>query len=434
MTGPVARARGWALAREVRALEALRAGFPDARARRDFQLERLNAVWAEARAQVPYWRQLGPSLPPRFRTLEEFAATIPETTRDVVQKAGLGLAHAGRPPDQWRMTGGSTSRPVRLPAWKSEFRETRGDTWLGRSWYGVRPEHRLFLLWGHAHVLGSGIQGRLRAAHRTLWDRLLGYHRFSAYDLRPEAMRRAGAALLRFAPDWVVAYSMALHAFAAANADRREQFHRLRLRVAVATAEAFPDEGSAARVADLLGCPVAMEYGSVETGVLAHTRPEGFFEVLWHRYLVEAVPADRGARVLVTSLSPRCTPLFRYDMGDEVTLPPGAPAMAVDRVQHVLGRCNEYVELPDGTRLHSEVFAHAVRPCPEILGFQVMVGSGDPRLAVLLGAPLSEEARRGVLSRLGRVHAGLARMEIVRVEALRQTLAGKTRMIVRQES
>jgi phenylacetate-coenzyme A ligase PaaK-like adenylate-forming protein len=425
----VARLRARRILEEVRAIETLRAT-TDAAGRQALQLAQLNACWAEARRHVPYWRDAGP-LPDRFGRLEDFAAVVPETTRAVVQREGVRLSDPRRPADTWRMTGGSTSQPVRLPAWDAEFRTVRADTWIGRHWYGVSPDDPAFLLWGHSHLLGSGLKGRLAGYRRRLADRLLRYRRFSAYDLREEAMRAAGAALLSFRPRWIVGYSVALDAFAAANLDRQEAFRRLGLRVAVATAEAFPNPEAPERLADLLGCPVAMEYGSVETGVLAHTAPGDAFQVLWHRYLVEAVPSERGRRVVVTSLFPRCTPLFRYDMGDEVELADATPTVGADRLQRVLGRCNEWIELKDGTRVHSEVFSHAVRPCAEVRGFQVVQAPDGVVLHVLAEAPLTREEEAGVRARLARVHPLLGTAPIERVEVLHRSIAGKTPMIVR---
>lgn len=430
MMRPVARVRARRLVREVQALEALRSAMDDPSARRRWQLERLNERWAEARRHVPYWSARERDLPARFQSLEEYVARVPETTRAVVQEGGPQLSDRRRRPDVWRMTGGSTSQPIRLGAWSSEFREVRADTWLGRAWYGVSPDDSLFMLWGHAHLLGTGAAGWLAAQSRQLRDRLVGYLRYSAYDLRPAAMRDAGDALLRHAPRWVVGYAVALDAFAAANADRAGAFARLGLRVAVATAESFPRPESAERVADVLGCPVGMEYGAVETGVLAHTRPGGPFEVFWHRYLIDTVAGERGHRVLVTSLFPRCTPLFRYDMGDEVELGQ-EPALAPDRLLRVLGRCNDYLEMEDGARVHSELFSHAVRACPEVRAFQVVASPRRIDLHVVAPHPLSEEAGQGIRSRLSRIHPALAEVEVTRVEALRQTAAGKTRMIVR---
>ena len=131
-------------------------------------------------------------------------------------------------------------------------------------------------------------------------------------------MRRAAEELLRFRPAYVLGYSVALDLFAAANRDRREQLRASGVRLVVGTAEAFPTRESANRLRDLFGCDVAMEYGAVETGLLAHTHPEGGYRAFWRSYLLEVAGGEHPGRLLVTSLYPRCLPLVRYEIGDEI--------------------------------------------------------------------------------------------------------------------
>ena len=422
------------MAPAIRGREAL-AGDSDAGRRQVLQLERLNAEWQRVVEGVPYFRALRRErgLPASFDSLESFCACVPVTTRETLQRELARLSLEGPPAELVRTTGGSTSQPVQLPAWRSEFAATAPDVWVGRSWYGIGPDARLFLLWGHSHLLGSGWRGRLNALRRTLNDRLLGYRRFSAYDLRPEALRRAGDALLSFAPRYVVGYSVALDAFARANRDRAAEFARLGLSAVIGTAEAFPSDHSTDLVAEVLGAPVGMEYGAVETGVVAHTHPEGGYRVFWGSYLLEGERGESGRySVRVTSLYPRCLPLVRYELGDEIEVDAPVPALAVGlaRFRKVVGRCNDYVPLPDGSRIHSEAFSHAVRPCPEVRSFQVVHGAQGIRIRFTADSPLGEAREVEIRERLRRIHPQLETVQLVRVERLPQTLAGKTRMVV----
>jgi phenylacetate-CoA ligase len=329
-----------------------------------------------------------------------------------------------------RMTGGSTSKPVRIPAWKSESDATRWEVWLGRTWYGVRPESRLFLLWGHSHLLGTGWTGWLRARRRELSDRLLGYRRHSAYDVSAAAMRRAADALAEFRPDYVVGYSVALDLLARAN-EGRGHLRELNVKAIFGTAEAFPDATSAARLQGLFGCPVGMEYGAVETGVMAHTHPAGGYRVFWRHHLLEAAGSGPRRRLLVTSLFPRAFPLIRYEIGDEVVLPEAADESAgLTTLASVAGRCNDYVELSDGTLVHSEAFSHAVRPCSAIRSFQVIDRGSAVSIRFTSNQGLTSEEQSGITTRLARVHPQLGSAQFERSESLEQTVAGKTRMIV----
>jgi phenylacetate-coenzyme A ligase PaaK-like adenylate-forming protein len=437
----VGAARGLGFSRELDRRAALyNAAAIDERAVRASLLERLDREWRRVTEDVPYWRRLVTrgELPRSFESLEAFAAAVPPTTRALVHDHGRELASASRPGELVRRTGGSTSQPVQLPAWRSEIAAAAADNWIGRAWYGVGPGSRLFMLWGHSHLHGEGLRGRLAGLGRRARDRALGYERFSAYDLRPEAMRRAADSLVAHRPHYVIGYSAALDAFARANLDRQARLSALGLRVVIATSEAFPSADSAALLERLLAAPVAMEYGAVETGVIAHTHPSGGYRAYWESQLLDAERLAPGEphRLRVTSLAPRCFPLVRYEIGDEVELEPTAPDRVVGlaRFARVVGRANDWVELPDGARIHSETFSHAARECAEIRGFQIVRGGAGLALRYVADAALSAQAERELRRRLGCVHAALESLRLERVERLEQTVAGKTRMVVSEPS
>lgn len=430
----IGRLRARALDPAIRAREAGYAVSLDRSGRESIQLEALNREWARVLGDVPYHaavrRRL--DLPDTFRSLAEFVERVPRTTRDDVQRHGHEMASRSRPADLFQMTGGSTAQPARLPAWRSEGKRAAADLWLGRSWYGVRPDSRLFQIWGHSHLLGSGLQGRVNAVKRRVKDAALGYRRFSAYDLRSEALRQAGQELLTFAPEYVLGYSVALDLLAQANEDRTARFRSLGLEVAIATAEAFPDSGARERVARVLGCPVAMEYGAVECGVLAHEHPEGGYRAFWRSFLLEAERSGEGHHLLrVTTLTPRCFPLVRYELGDEIE--PEDPRQdhewAIARFRRVIGRSNDYLPI-DGSLIHSEAFAHAVRPCPLVRGFQVVKRGNALRIRYTAEADLDPRSTEEIKERLRRIHPSLGGAILERVGRLPQTVAGKTRMVI----
>ena len=398
------------------------------------QLERLNAVWRDVRLHVPHYAAHSREWPERWESLEQFAQCVPGTGRETLQKQLKGLVSTRRPPELWGATGGSTAQPVQIPRWKSEDAETRACQWVGRSWHGVEPDDRLFLLWGHSHLLGTGWRGWINARRRELDDWLLGYCRFSAYDLRDEAMEAAVRRILEYRPAYIVGYSVALDRLERAASAQRARLHELGIKVVIATSEALPYPDSAERLSDTFGCPVAMEYGAVEALGIAYMHPEGGYRLFWHNYLAEA--ERRGTRwvLRLTSLYPRSMPLVRYEIGDEIELSPGSPdrVVGVTRFERVLGRCNDYVALRDGTLVHSEGFSHAVRTCAAIGSYQAVQVGDDLRLCFTGERDLTAEELVGLRKRLSVIHADLGTIALERVDALTRTIAGKTPMIVRR--
>lgn len=400
------------------------------------QLERWNREWRDIVSGSPYYADLKSRLgrPEVFSSWDEFTERMPVLTRADVQAHGKSMAVAGKKPDFMRTTGGSTAQPIQMPAWNSEAEATRSHMWLGRGWFGVTPESRLFLLWGHAHLLGAGWRRYVNLARRALSDHVTQYHRFSAYDLQPAKLRRAAETMLRWKPEYMIGYSVALDLFARANAELRDALRGLGLKVVIGAAEAFPHPDSAERLSDLFGCPVAMEYGSVETGLIAHVHPSGGYHVFWRNYFIEAVPntsdATRG-KIRVTSLFPRCFPLVRYEIGDEIELEAPMKRRGVTRFARVAGRCNDYLLLRDGTPVHSELFTHAVRGCSAVSAYQIVQAAADIEIRCTSAGTIDEAAKQAMRDALGRVHPELSGVRVKQVERLEQTVAGKTRMVIR---
>jgi phenylacetate-CoA ligase len=423
------------LRRPVQERAALYADPPDARAIASRQLQMWNREWSRILREVPFYatlqKQIG--LPDRFNSWDQFVRHVPVTTRSQVQTARAERRSALAPPNHWRITGGSTAQPLQMPAWNSEFDHTRPDTWLGRYWYGVLPADRQFTIWGHSHLLGTGLRGFLNARKRELFDRLLSYRRFSAYDLGFENMRRAAHALLRFSPRYLVGYSVALDAFARANRDLAAPLRALGLKVVIGAAERFPFADSERLLSDLFGCQVAMEYGSVETGLIAHTAPAGGYQTFWNTYFVEAEPAgaDRAAAIRVTSLYPRCFPLVRYELGDEIELEDDCPHPIL-RFRRVIGRCNDYLLLPTGEHIHSEAITHAVRSFGDVTGYQVIQQPSQIRLYLTAPNQLPAECIAEIQRRLKVVHPLLAEVTIQQCGHLQHTIVGKHPMVIRE--
>jgi len=432
----VRAARAMAYQRRIEAILKVRSEFGPPEKRRDYQMNLFNESWARALATVPYYRDLAGrlALPAAFSSWDEFKHLVPESNRELVQQHTREMSSCARKADFYRTTGGSTAEPVQLPSWRSEGFYAKSDLWYGRREYGISPSSRLFALWGHSHLMGQGFRGWINRTERRLRDTLIGFYRYSAYDLTPAAMSRAAEEMLRFKPDFILGYSVALDTFARVNSQLRSELRKLRVKAVIAAAEAFPFSDSVVRLQDLFDAPVAMEYGSVETNLIAQTRRAGGYEVFWWRYFVEldAKPAPSGGRAIrVTSLYPRCFPLIRYALGDEIVGGPECESTdGLAQFERVLGRCNDYVTLRSGERLHSEFFTHAVRACREIQGYQVAQTPIGVQLSLQGGAECNEETVARVKRNLLNVDPRLAPVRVIVVPELVRTRAGKTPMVV----
>lgn len=401
-----------------------------------WQLERLNANWCDWSARVPWFRngvRTG-RFPARFDSLAHFRSDAPTMDKALVQSAGAALRDPRHAANEWRATGGTTSEPVRFPVWGGEVTAAAARLWYARTWYGIEPQDRLFMIWGHSHQFGVGLGGQVRRRVRDLKDRLLGYRRWSAYRIGDADLQRAAEEMIEFRPRYVLGYSMALARFARANARRAAALQALLLKAVIATGEGFRTVQDRDAVRAVFGAPLTMEYGAVETGPIAHEAPDGLLHVFWHNYFVEAFPFTEmpgAGELLVTSLSPRALPLCRYRMGDLVQ--GAADEVGLTQMAAVIGRCNDAIRVADGQVVHSEAFTHVLRDSDVVTAFQVLQDvTGRVTIRFESARSLAPAEEGELRRRFALVHRALRAVELQRVDRLPTTIAGKTRTIVSQ--
>lgn len=410
--------------------------------RMGWQLELINRCWPAMFERIPHYQKLVATgkCPRSFSNLEEFSNVTPPTTKRMVQMQMSQISDPSRPADALLTTGGSTGEPTTIPVWNEERLQSMPDRWLGRHWFGIRAGDRLFMIWGHSHLLGTGFKGWWRAGLRVVKDAALGYYRFSAYQLDEKRLKEAAEIMLRFRPRYVLGYSSALDYFARVNRDRVADFTGLELKGAFGTGEVFPFEDGPILVSKGLQCPVGMEYGSIETGVMGYSVPHpggigsgvGEFRLFWRSYLFEAgEPGTNGGRVLrITSLFPRKFPLVRYETGDEVLPSDDENPLSLTRLSRVFGKSLSFVTMDDGTVVNSFAFEHSVRACPGVQRFQLVDTEAKPILKIV--APGVDQAATAAMVRdtLRKIHPSLVRADIDFTDTLLQTRAGKTPIVI----
>lgn len=286
------------------------------------QLQLLNDEWARVTRESPWFSRLKRErgLPGAFLSLGEFAARVPVTRAPLENGALRAIPCLTRPPELYRTSGRLAAHD--LPAWESELAYARADRLFARDRYGVAPGDGVFVLDAPERRPRHGPRAALRAFERGLHDRVLGARRFTLRSLDAESLARSARALVAAGAKVIAGRGDVLDAFARANVARRDDLCALGARLVVASPKqpADPD-----RLRDLFGCPVATEYAAVEDDPIAHTLPDRDAPVVfWRSWLVEADPTDApegSARLVVTSLYPRCFPMVRCDVGDVIARP-----------------------------------------------------------------------------------------------------------------
>jgi phenylacetate-coenzyme A ligase PaaK-like adenylate-forming protein len=401
----------------------------------EVQLGRLREVWADCVKDVPYYGGLVErgEAPAEIRTWEEFRG-IPELNRTILQERREEFTRRSGGPDLVRMTSGSTGNPVRFGVWNREDRVLRLlklTLWL-RAGYG--PGDRLFLIWGHGHLLGTGWKRHINHAKRKLKDLLLGYRRVDAYRLGPEEHRRIADQLLRFRPAGVIAYASALDSFVRVNAGRFAEFRALGVRFVMPCAEPPPKADSLALLREAFGCPVVQEFGGVDFGQVASKFGEEPFRVFPDQNILEGVPsgeAEGGDAAVVTALYPRYLPLIRYRVGDLIEGSERDPHGHVRSFEVLKGRINDMIRLASGVEVHSVAVFHCINQEATVLNIQMVLEDSGPRLRLATeSGTIGMDVESRVRGRLAQISPELGGVVIDAVKDVETTRAGKRRWFV----
>ncbi|MFD1064408.1 hypothetical protein [Oceanobacillus locisalsi] len=403
----------------------------------NYQLTKFNELWQGIQNNVPYFKRLVESndLPRQIKGWTDFQK-IPINSRSYLKENVNDFSDYSREPDFWISTGGSTGNPLNFPSWKEESVNYEPSLWYARSFYDIKRSDRMFRLWGHSHVLGNGLAKYKKIIKFKMGHPLIGFKRFSAYDLSETQLKIAGEEILKFKPNYIIGYSKALQLLARANMDKKNDFQKLNLKAVIGAAEGFDKEEDKNFIGEIFGCPVGLEYASMETKLLAHTHPDGSYKVIWKNNLVECVddngnPAQEG-RILVTSLYPRAFPLVRYELGDLIS---GAlkNKNSVYAFSQVKGRDNDFLMIDENTPIHSEGITHAIKLSDKITAYQIRYTPENMyTIYVKSNSNLTEHDFNEIRSRLKKIDSRLSDLNIKQVNQLKQTVAGKTKWLIEE--
>lgn len=402
------------------------------------QTQSFNKVWYDAWRNVPFysiWKQKY-GLPDQINDLKELISwpvLFKADLRDLSLFKRLDMPE----PSGQILTGGSTGEPVRLPSWGDPVSGV--SQILGRRAYGIEPGDSTFLLWGHEHLYGMGFKRKINALKRRIKDWLAGWKRVSAYDLGADAMHDAYKVFADQQPKFVIGFSPAVLAFVRHNAQHAGKVKSVR--VVLCTAGPLTKDEKA-EIEQFFGGKVAMEYGSVECGIMAYTRPtDGEYNVFWNTHLLQAVRDGDNYKNIVTRLTDCYVPLIRYDLGDYLEINPSEAedsARSVLHIKSVKGRPSEMISFKCGVSFFGALIGDCVKQVPEIISSQIAVNENDDKMEIRVTADcaLTEDMLALVKNRFGLTVADANKLDlkVIQVGQLFTTMGGKIPRVVRIDS
>lgn len=259
----------------------------------------------------------------------------------------------------------------------------------GHPFFYAKDKYAHALTWAHVAALYAqhGITLRSRQARfygipfdkigfwkETLKDRIAKRRRFPVFDLSEPVLAKWVKRFQQEAFDYLYGYTSSLVYFARYCTENGIVLKNIcpSLKVCMVTSEACTPEDRIV-LEKGFGVPVVNEYGASELGIIAFENPAGEWllsdELIYLEIVDEAgkhVPEGTPGRVLCTSLFNKAMPIIRYEIGDV-----GVIEMKNGRrvLTQLLGRTNDFVQLPSGRVSPGLTFYYISRSILEKAGF-----------------------------------------------------------------
>jgi phenylacetate-CoA ligase len=378
---------------------------------------------------VPYCRALFDEHGLRPRSVHSFEdlGHLPFLTRDILQTRFDDLrARATLPGVHRRSSGGSTGTPVTVLVDMERMGMGEAGRLRAHRWYGVEPGTREIVLWGTPARTGA------LERVRQLRDRFLNTRVLSAFDMGDQGLRRHAATIQRVRPTQMFGYASAFH-LVASHFQRERLDPPVGLKAVFTTAEPLFDF-QRKTIEAALGCPVGVEYGCRDGGLVALECPSGGLHILAESMHVEILDPDVDGRgeIVLTNLDSRAFPILRYRTGDIGALDPTpCPCgRSLPKLRGVEGRRTDFLVTPSGRVLHALSAIYVLRDSPSVREFRVVQDAPDHLLVEIVPSGAFGEAEQAALrAQFVPAFGSDLRVSFEAREEILRTAAGKFRYV-----
>ncbi|MBE9178838.1 phenylacetate--CoA ligase family protein [Oculatella sp. LEGE 06141] len=394
------------------------------------QLERFNHLWQFACAHVPYYRELQQEqqLPLSFNSLAEISANVPILDKATVQADFERFLPDPPPPGFWSQTSGSTGTPMKCYWETAAYIESQRDKYYHQSLWGLSVWDKTATLWGFSHFFQENWKGKVKFIKDKFLEKIRNKIVFSVYRIDQADLRRWYRRIQKEQVRFLYALPNVAHLWAKANA-KEPPLNSLKL-VVVGGEPLFPYQKDL--IEQVCNCPVAIEYGTIEMGLLTASYPDSAMHVCERGVLLETLPTATGMyEIVVTNLRNHGFPLIRYKIGDLTDAPLSTPPQGTATVGAIIGRTRDVFLCASGQVLNGLAFSRFFKDFPEIAQYQVIQESVD-RVTVRLvcWTPLSPRLRTTIETKLVQILGQETVIELQEVEKIEPTSAGKHRFII----
>lgn len=280
-----------------------------------YQIKTFNIVWEDAQKH-PFYKQWKEkyNLPTLINTPEDLKKFPKLTKRDIQENKDLIFSSLEN--YSVTSTGGSTGQPMKFPTSKEEKNIEYATTYLGRSWWGIKPFNNILVFWGHSHLFGTGLYGKLNQFKRIVSDWVVNMKRFNAYDMTISTLKKYSLKLFSLNPDLIIGYTSLNYKLAKYMLEHNLPLgNKKRLKGIICTSESVSDE-DIYMINLVFQKPVILEYGMAECSVIAYSKDHSRnIELFWDSFIGIL---DSNNVLCISTLYKRKFPLINYCTDDMI--------------------------------------------------------------------------------------------------------------------
>lgn len=359
---------------------------------------------------------------------------LPTMNKQDASSNGEQMAWLDVPGGAYRYnTGGSSGQPLIFYYGRRRQASDAAGRMRARRWWGVEPGEREVYLWGAPVELNN--TDRIK----TVRDRLLNQLVLNAFEMSPVRMDEYAHAIHSYQPRCIYGYASSLALLAAHIRERGIRISLPHLKVVCTTGEPlFNHQRDLVR--DVLGAPVANEFGSRDIGFTAHETPDRQMLLMSESIILEVLdeagrpvaPGETGEAVM-TALESQAQPFIRYRTGDVVRLSQDScrAKRGLHVIDEVLGRTTDFVMRSDGTIMHALAVIYVLRAVAGVGEFKIIQHSvSDIKVLVVPNSRWREEGKAEIDSGLRKRLGDDIRVDLCLVEHIPAEASGKHRYVV----
>ena len=336
----------------------------------EYQVSRFNEIWSNAYKNIPFYKNWKDKyeLPDVIENISDIKNFPVLTKKDIQDNYELIISHLPR--CKTVSTGGSTGKPVNFPTSKKESDLTYANQYLARSWWHIAPLDSILLFWGHSHLFGNGIKGKINKYKRFIFDQIIGTHRLSAYDMSEEKLKNLHKEVYSSNPTMILGYTSSISKIAKyMDENNLSMGVKSNLKGVVVTSESV-SEYDVKIIEKIFNVPCIIEYGMAETGAIAYSKNKtSEIKLLWDSFIAQK---DEAGSLYLTTIFEKLFPLINYQTNDIIESENEDSILTINKI---VGRKNDFIEIVNNNRfveVHSELFTHVLKAIPGITNFQVV--------------------------------------------------------------